>query len=60
MVFLSSRVRQVGQWISLGFALLNISISVVGATQFLGALEKYCKIEPLYYGYFPGGAFVAF
>ena len=60
MVFFSSRVRQVGQWISLGFGLLNICISVAGANQFLDTLETYRKIEPLYYGYFPGDAFAAF
>ena len=60
VLFSSPRARQVGKWISLGFGLLNISISVAGANRFLGALETYRKIKPLYYGYFPGGAFAIF
>ena len=60
MVFFSSNERQIGQWISLAFGLMNISISVAGANQFLDTLEYYRKREPLYFGYFPGDAFAAF
>ena len=60
MVFFSSRVRRIGQWISLAFGLSNIAVSVGGANQFADTLETHRKIEPLYYGYYPGGAFAAF
>lgn len=46
-------MHRIGQWISLAFGLSNIAISVAGANQFLGKLETYCKIEPLYHGYLP-------
>jgi hypothetical protein len=60
MVLSRSSVRQIGQWTSVAFGLLNTAISVAGANHFLDTTERVRKIESLYYGYFPGDAFAAF